>query len=51
MNYHLVIWLFLKQSGGPVCGLATVGQVEYHENLTPQKDFGLWQRFDWEGNL
>ena len=28
--------LFLKQSGGPVCGLATVRQVEYHEDLTPE---------------
>jgi ASC-1-like (ASCH) protein len=29
-------WLFLKQSGGPVCGLATVKNVQYYEGLTPE---------------
>jgi ASC-1-like (ASCH) protein len=29
--------LFLKQSGGPVCGLATVRDVEYYDGLTPAR--------------
>jgi hypothetical protein len=36
--------LFLKQSGGPVCGLATVKDVEYHEGLTPERILQIKQR-------
>jgi ASC-1-like (ASCH) protein len=29
--------LFLKASGGPVCGRADVSHVEYHADLTPER--------------
>jgi ASC-1-like (ASCH) protein len=38
--------LFLKQSGGPVCGLATVKDVEYYEDLTPQRIMQIKQRYN-----
>jgi ASC-1-like (ASCH) protein len=37
--------LFLKPSGGAVCGLATVTDVEYHEGLTPEGIMQLKQRY------
>jgi ASC-1-like (ASCH) protein len=36
--------LFLKQSGGPVCGLATVRDIEYYEDLTPERIMQIKQR-------
>jgi hypothetical protein len=38
--------LFLKQSGGPVCGLATVRQVEYYEGLTPERIRQIQRRYN-----
>ncbi|MCX5645290.1 MAG: ASCH domain-containing protein [Phycisphaerae bacterium] len=38
--------LFLKQSGGPVCGLATAKDVEYHEGLTPQRIGRIKRRYN-----
>jgi len=38
--------LFLKQSGGPVCGLATVKDIECHENLTPEQILEIKRRYN-----
>jgi hypothetical protein len=38
--------LFLKPSGGPVCGLATAKDVEYHEALTPSRIRQIKQRYN-----
>jgi hypothetical protein len=38
--------LFLKQSGGPVRGLATAEQVEYYEDLTPQGIRQIQRRYN-----
>jgi len=38
--------LFLKESSGPVCGVATVAAVENFENLTPKKVAELKQRYN-----
>ena len=36
--------LFLKLSGGPVCAKATVADVRYYENLTPERIGQIKQR-------
>jgi hypothetical protein len=38
--------LFLKQSGGPVCGLATVKNVQYYGNLTPEEIRQIQRRYN-----
>ncbi len=38
--------LFLKQSGGPVCGLAMVRDVEYYEDLTPERIRQIKQQYN-----
>jgi ASC-1-like (ASCH) protein len=38
--------LFLKQSGGPVCGLAMAKDVEYHEALTPARIRQIQQQYN-----
>jgi hypothetical protein len=38
--------LFLKQSGGPVCGLATVKDVQYYEGLTPEGIRQIQRRYN-----
>jgi hypothetical protein len=38
--------LFLKPSGGPVCGLATAKDVEYHEDLTPSRIRQIQQQYN-----
>ena len=38
--------LFLKQSSGPVCGVATVEAVKNFENLTPEKITAIKRRYN-----
>ena len=38
--------LFLKQSSGPVCGVATVEAVKNFENLTPEKITAIKLRYN-----
>jgi len=38
--------LFLKESSGPVCGVATVAAVKNFENLTPERISGLKQQYN-----
>jgi ASC-1-like (ASCH) protein len=37
--------LFLKESGGPVCAMATVAEVKNFENLTPKKIIELKHQY------
>lgn len=38
--------LFLKISAGPVCATATVAQVKYYEDLTPERIVDIKQRYN-----
>lgn len=38
--------LFLKVSAGPVCATATVADVKYYENLTPERITRIKQRYN-----
>ena len=38
--------LFLKQSSGPVCGMATVDAVKSFENLTPEQIIAIKQQYN-----
>ena len=38
--------LFLKQGGGPVCGLATVKNVQYYEGLAPERIRQIQRRYN-----
>jgi ASC-1-like (ASCH) protein len=38
--------LFLKQSSGPVCGMATVEKVKNFENLTPEQIIAIKQEYN-----
>jgi len=38
--------LFLKQSSGPVCAIATAAAVKKYENLTPEQIFKLKERYN-----
>ena len=38
--------LFLKQSSGPVCGMATVDAVKNFENLTPEQIIAIKQQYN-----
>jgi len=40
--------LFLKASGGPVCGTAVVARVEQFEDLTPERMFQIKKRYNSE---
>jgi hypothetical protein len=38
--------LFLKASGGPVCAVATAGEVRYYEDLTPERIAEIRRQFN-----